>query len=99
MLREYAVPAGTRAVSVEIARIDSVAHDDEEADSFIPGAAPASRARRERDERRRQRQEMLPAALSIDTTMQIAEGGVVMVTYDPTRRRLVAITGGSQASR
>jgi hypothetical protein len=107
MLREYAVPAGMRAVSVEITRIDSVAHDDEdsastddeEADSFIPGAAPASRARRERDERRRQRQEMLPAALSLDTTMQIPEGRVVMVTYDPTRRRLVAITGGSQASR
>jgi hypothetical protein len=36
---------------------------------------------------------MLPAVLSLDTTMQIAEGGVVMVTYDPTRRRLVAITG------
>jgi hypothetical protein len=102
MLREYPVPAGMRSVAVEIARIDSVAHDDEdtasgddeEADSFVPGAAPASRARRERDERRRQRQEALPAALSLDTTMQIPEGGVVMVTYDATRRRLVAITGG-----
>ena len=102
MLREYAMPAGRRALSVEIARIDSVAPNDEdhasthdeEADSFVPGAAPASRARRERDERRRQRQEMLPAALSLDTMMLIPEGGVVIVTYDATRRRLVAITGG-----
>ena len=61
--------------------------------------ARARRGGREREERRRQRQEMLPAVLSLDTTMQIADGGVVMVTYDPTRRRLVAITGGSQASR
>ncbi len=107
MLREYAVPPGLRAILVEIARIDSVAHDDEDsastddegADSFVPGAAPASRARRERDERRRQRQEALPASLSLDTTLQIPEGGVVMVTYDPTRRRLVAITGGRQGLR
>ena len=101
MLRDYRLPAGMHAISVAIARIDSVAAADddsadaenEEEENLAPGAAPPSRARRERDERRRQRQEMLPPALRLDTTLQVDPGGVVMVSYDPTRRILVTFTG------
>ena len=100
MLRDYRLPAGMHPISVEIARIDSVAADDdsahaenEEEENFAPGAAPPDRARRERDERRRQREEMLPPALRLDTTLQVKRGGVVMVSYDQTRRILVTFTG------
>ena len=100
MLRDYRLRGGKHAISVEIARIDSVAADDDdsaaaengEEEDLAPGTAPPSRARRERDERRRQRQEMLPPALRLDTTLQVERGRVVMVSYDPTRRILVTFT-------
>lgn len=37
--------------------------------------------------------EALPRALRLDTTVTVASRRVVMVTYDPRQRRLVALTG------
>jgi hypothetical protein len=97
MLREYPLPAGVHAITVEIVRIDSVADAaaadaEEETEMEAPETAPADRARRERQERRRQQQEMLPPALRMDTTLRIEPSRVVMVGYDPNRRRLVTLT-------
>ena len=51
---------------------------------------------REREERKRQRQEALPARLALDTTLTVGRGEVVLVTYDRGVRRLVVVDGSRQ---
>lgn len=101
MLREYRLAPGEHEVEVEIERLDSAAAPDDEPEeegAERPEAGPLDRARRERDERRRQREEMLPAALELDTVLRMPPHGVVLVTYDASRRRLLAVTGGDGPS-
>jgi hypothetical protein len=97
-LGEYRLQPGARAISVEVARLDSAAADVEQADdeedqedAEAQEGVELDRAVREREERRRQRQEALPARLALDTTLTLEPGEVVLVTYDRGRRRLVAV--------
>jgi hypothetical protein len=100
MLREYRLEPGARAIAVEVRRIGEVDEEVEEVEAIedepeaevAAGAVPRDRDAREREERRRERQEALPARLTLDTSVVLAPGGVVLVTYDPSGRRLVALT-------
>jgi hypothetical protein len=97
MLREYRLTPGLHTVAVEVARSDSVAAEPEEpgdeAEESDTAAAPLDRALRERQEHRRERLERLPPSLRLDTTLQLVAGEVVLVTYDPVGRRLLALSG------
>ena len=55
----------------------------ESSDTLLGG-----RAEREREERTRRVAEAMPSRLVIDTTMSLAPGGVVLVTFDQNTRRL-----------
>ena len=97
MLREYRLAPGAQPVTVEVARTDSVTaseglEPEEDAELEDTATAPLDRARRERQERRRERLERLPPLLRFDTTLRLAPGEVVVVTYDPVGRRLLALT-------
>jgi len=99
MLREYRLAPGEHAIAVEIVRTgpltetrDAEAEEDGEQEAAEPGPAPLDRRLREREERRRQRQEALPPRLLLDTRLRLSPGGVALVTYEPTGRRLVVLT-------
>ena len=64
-------------------------------DTDEPNGVEPDRGVREREERRRQRQEALPARLALDTTLTVGRGEVVLVTYDRGARRLIVV-GGSR---
>ncbi len=106
MLREYPVVPGPHTFAVEVARTDSAGVSEkaeEDAGDARAAEAPSEgqldRGARERQERRRQRQERLPPRLRIDTTVALAPGAVLLISYDPIERRLVALTGDRQAQR
>jgi hypothetical protein len=94
-LGEYRLQPGARAISVEVARVDTAGADVEEADDQEDPedqeGVEMNRAVREREERKRQRQEALPPRLALDTTLTLEPGEVVLVTYDRGVRRLVAV--------
>jgi hypothetical protein len=106
MLREYTVAPGLHAFAVEVARTDSAGGSEEDAEQAEDGKAAETprggrldRGARELEERRRQRQERLPPRLRLDTTVTLAPGAVLLISYDPIERRLVAFTGDRQAQR
>ena len=102
MLREFPVAPGARALAVTIERIEAIEEDVEEAEDAEdaedvedvedeePGSGPGDRAARERAERRRERQEGLPARLELTRSVTLEARSVAMVTYDPSGRRLLA---------
>ena len=98
MLREYRLAPGVHAIGVEVARTDATRSDERAEDETGSETAARDddrpdRVTRERDERRRQRQERLPARLRLDTTVRMMPGTVLLISYDPAGRRLVASTG------
>ena len=105
MLREFPVAPGARALAVTIERIEAIEEDVEEADDASDaedvvvvvdeeqGSAPGDRSARERAERRRERQEGLPARLELTRSVTLEARSVAMVTYDPSGRRLLLVTG------
>ena len=96
MLREFRVPPGRRAIAVDIERVEAIEEDVEEAEDDEddePESGPGDLAVRERAERRRERQEALPARLELTRSVTLAPGSVGLVTYDPSGRRLVLVTG------
>ena len=102
MLREYPVAPGTHEFVIEVARTDSAGGGAEEEKDVereehqgvdAPAGDRPDRGVREREELRRQRQERLPPGLRIDTTVNLAPGAVLLISYDPIERRLVARTG------
>lgn len=99
MLREFPLIPGKHALVVEISRIDRVTPASEVPDQGDTGKedlwrpGPADRERREQDEQRRQRQGRLPETLRLAWDAELAPGSVLLVSYDPTTRRLVARTG------
>lgn len=103
MLREYPVRPGRHALAIEVARRDSVAEEPPEpeadAESDDTATAPLDRSRREREERRRELLERLPPSLRLDTALALGPGEVVVVTYDPTGRRLLVVGGTGSAER
>lgn len=68
-------------------------------DVSLPGGAMPARATREADERRRRREESVPAdlRLELDATLQPRE--VLLVTYDPERHRLTTVRANSLPRR
>lgn len=68
-------------------------------DVSLPGGAVPARATREADERRRRREESVPAdlRLELDATLQPRE--VLLVTYDPERHRLTTVRASSLPRR
>lgn len=98
MIRDLALPPGARTLSVEIRRIDAVT---ETADSAEPGhegdelwrPGAEDRERREEEERRRQRLDRLPPELRWEGQVTLGAGEVVLVSYDPAARHLVARMG------
>lgn len=78
---------GTTTDSVESRRATSPAG---EADTVL-----GEREGREREERSRRAGESIPPRLSLDTTITLGAGRVVLITYDGTRRTLVARSGSA----
>ncbi len=111
-LGEYPLLPGARTISVEVVRVDTTDADGEEAedqddaedeagadddeDAEESSGLESDRGVREREERKRQRQEALPPRLSLDTTVTVGRGEVVLVTYDRGVRRLVMVGGSRQ---
>ncbi|MCR4339031.1 MAG: hypothetical protein NUW01_03990 [Gemmatimonadaceae bacterium] len=60
-----------------------------------PGDPMPARARREVDERRRRREESIPAELSLDLKVTLEPREVVLVSYDQRSRRLISVSGDS----
>jgi hypothetical protein len=54
-----------------------------------------ARARREIDERRRRREESMPAELGLDLNVTLEPREVVLVSYDQRNRRLISVSGDS----
>ncbi|HEX4935119.1 MAG TPA: hypothetical protein VFV33_18170, partial [Gemmatimonadaceae bacterium] len=66
------------------------ARPDAESDTVL-----GEREGREREERVRRAGEAIPARLSLDTTITLGAGRVVLITYDGARRTLVARAGSA----
>ena len=100
--RDLRVPAGPGVFTVELVRIDTVSGRDEEHEEEEEGeeeeererAMSPDRQRREGEERRRRREEDVPPALRVEVEASLEPREVLLVTYDPVRRRLVTLTGG-----
>ena len=98
VFNEIAVAPGSRHLVVELARLDSVSTDSTDSAAATPGGQGAdtllgAREGREMDERRRRVAEAIPARLILDTTVALAAGGVVLVTWDAGSRKLVSKIG------
>ncbi|MCC6928745.1 MAG: hypothetical protein IT359_07120 [Gemmatimonadaceae bacterium] len=108
VLREHALRPGERHLLVTLARLDSATATAQDSiagttgvtgEQVRPGAESdtvlGEREGREREERARRAAESIPARLSLDTTITLGAGRVVLVTYDGARRVLVARTGSA----
>lgn len=94
--RDLYVPPGAGSFAIHLARIDTVAQiedarnddrdgdDDHRGGELIPG-----RATREVDERRRRREESVPAELSLEVDVTLDPREVLLVSYDSEERRLI----------
>jgi len=104
--REIQLPPGEAAIRVTFARTDSLksraASEHERAERSgaesleeqrqSRGMDP-ERRRREGEERRHSREEAVPAVLSLERRLRFASRQVILVTYDPQRRELIAVDG------
>ena len=91
LLREYGVTPGRRRITVTVARRETPEASGEVADSTgrdPDGGTFGTRADREGIERERGRRAAIPAALALDTIIDVASGRVVLVTFDPDAREL-----------
>jgi hypothetical protein len=98
--RDIPVPAGDAAISVRLTRLGAttsagVSGDERhERDESGKGSLMTDdRRRRESEERRWERGEELPASLSIERRLHFVSREVILVTYDPERRELLAVEG------
>ena len=94
MLRELPVAPGEHRVRVAVARVDTVEASPDSAEvpeDSVGGSFGFNREARERAERRRQQREALPPVLDLDTALAFAPGRVLLVTYDPSLRRLLVL--------
>jgi hypothetical protein len=81
VLREMAVAAGERNVEVRFDRVEA-------------DAPPAGSPARPPVADRRQTGDAVPSRLALAERLAFAPGTVVLVTYDPARRGLVAVRAG-----
>lgn len=100
VFREIRVPSGPSAIDVRFTRIDTVRAGDEdkrdrdEGDEGESSEVSSDREIRETEERRRRRGEAVPPVLGMSETVVLAPREVLLVTYRPEERRLVAVRGG-----
>lgn len=98
VLRETPLAPGTRAVRVVLVRLDTLSTPDAESEGVATPESDAvlgDRGAREREERQRRSEEGIPPRLSLDTTVTLGAGRVLLVTYDGEKRALATRTGGS----
>jgi len=98
VLREVPLAPGTRAVRVVLVRLDTILTSGPESEggpTLGSDAVLGARGAREREERQRRAAEGIPPRLSLDTTVTLRAGRVLLVTYDGTQRALAARSGGS----
>ncbi|MBK8060086.1 MAG: hypothetical protein IPK33_20060 [Gemmatimonadetes bacterium] len=98
VLREASLAPGTRAVRATLTRVDTLPASNVESEREVAAQSDSvlgEREGRERDERQRREGEGIPARLSFDTTVTLRAGRVLLITYDGTRRALVALAGGN----
>lgn len=98
--RDLPVPAGPAVFAVRLARIDTIrveqqadSSDEDDDDDADDGDGGVDRAQREVDERRRRREEAIPAELAIDLDVTLEPREVVLVSYDQRSRRLISVRG------
>lgn len=98
VFEEVAVRPGRVHLVVELVRVDSATTGVDDPTSAESGPASdtllGARAVRELDERRRRAREAIEPHLVLDTTVLLAQGQVVLVTYDGDARRLTAVRAG-----
>jgi hypothetical protein len=91
LLEDFRVTPGPRVLLIRIVRVDS-------AEALAPALDDSSTSDRERrmaETRERSRREALPPTVVLDTSLAIGEGQVVLVSYDPERRRLILPLGAA----
>ena len=98
VLREVDLTPGQHRLQISFRRRERT---DGDAAAFAPAASRgadtglfAGRAERESEERARRARAAIPAALSLDTTLTLAAGQVVVVTLDQERRVLELVDDG-----
>jgi len=64
-------------------------HDDD--DDADESGISADRAQRERTERTRRQRTALPESVLLDTSLLVSPGQVVVITFDPARRRFAVV--------
>lgn len=99
VLREVDLTPGQHRLRISFNRRERT---DGDAAAFAPTASRdadtglfAGRAEREAEERARRARAAIPAALSLDTTLTLAAGQVVVVTLDQERRVLALVSDRS----
>jgi hypothetical protein len=94
------IPAGRSSVEMRMVRLDSAAARDPEGRTSSTGVAGEriddGRAEREADEYRRGRAAVVPASLVLRSTVTLRPREVLLLTFDPASRRLVAIRDSSR---
>ena len=106
VFRDIPVPAGESAIRVQFDRIEGAAGGARDvqaiASPILGNPAPAAaamdpeRRRREGEERIRQRGEAIPPSLLREQRLQFLPREVILVTYDPERRELLAVARAPQ---
>lgn len=91
LLSEYAVPAGSHALRIEVRRVEPASRPSL-ADSMASITSP-DRGMREAAERQRRRMEALPAMVVLEREVSIRSRAVTLVTWDPVARELRVISG------
>lgn len=95
VLREHPLHPGARRLQATLVRLDSTTATAGDSPAGEQGTVLGDRETREREERVRRTGESIPPRLSLDTTITLGAGRVVLITYDGTRRTLVARTGSA----
>lgn len=101
LLTDLPIPAGPHRLEIEFLRRDSATTTPRDTAGTAPVAGAdtgifAGRVQREGDERERGRRAAIPPRLVLDTSLAFAPGRVVLISFDPERRRLVLRTGPAQ---
>ena len=102
LLTDLPIPAGPHRLAIEFFRRGSATSRPRDTTGTAGPAAGADtgifagRAQREDDERERRRRAAIPPRLVLDTSLVFAAERVVLISFDPERRRLVLRTGPRQ---
>lgn len=105
--RHIEVAPGPADYTIQLKRLDSPAdkrankaesHDEAEEDSNESSDLP-TRAAREVEERRRRNEEAIPASLRLDLKADLGPREVLLITYDPEERRLLAVRSTSDGRK